>query len=279
MSNPRFFGTARIGQDNRSVLILTPFIQPHKHAHIDDIDFENSLVVDLDYVNNDVGDQLTTMANNFHAGEFKTLMDYFEGKSLRNSDRVLSWLHNGNHISKIPSEDIMMKGNHYTVKEVNNIIRKDMLEKQSARDIDDGHREKAREYQEMLKEQDLPDFNNPSESSDYTPPPVPPEIEQSATVAKTELTVDEVKNIHQRLVDEYNASQDKLTSAVSVVNELKGTLSNDMIDNLMVQLKQQSGDKEVKDYLIDALASQYDNIDSSYIKKNLDNAEKRKSKE
>lgn len=277
MSNPRFFGTAKIDKDMRSVLILMPFIQPHKHAHIDEIDFENSLVVDLDYINNDVGDQLTTMANNFHAGEFKTLMDYFEGKSLRNSDRVLSWLHNGNHITKVPSENIMMKGAQYTVKEVNNIIRKDMLEKQSARDIDDGHREKAREYQEMLKEEQYPEFNNPSESSDYTPP-VPP-VEHTETPEEGGLTVDAVRDIHQRLVDEYNASQDKLTSAVSVVNELKGTLSNDMIENLMVQLKQQSGNKEVKDYLIDALASQYSNIDFEYIKKNLDNAEKRKSKD
>lgn len=283
MSNPRFFGTAKMGNDQRSVMILMPFIQPSQHARVDEIDFDNSLVVDLDILNNDVGEQLSKMANNYNAGEFKTLMEYFEGKSLRNSDRVIAWLHNNKQIHKIPSSDIIMQGANYSVKEVNQIIKKEMLDKQPARDVDDARRDKAQEYYNELKESkevnDYPSFDNPSESSDYVPPEVPSHVQQESELKAPTLTVDDVKTIHNRLINEYNNTQDKLSSAVYVVNQLKGTLSDDMVQSVASELKTQTGNKEVKDYLMEALATHYDHVDVDYIKKNLDNAEKRKSKE
>lgn len=283
MSNPRFFGTAKMGSDHRSVMILMPFIQPSQHAQVSEIDFENSLVVDVDSLNNDVGEQLIKMANNYNAGEFRTLMEYFEGKSLRNSDRVIAWLHNNKQIQKISSADIIMKGANYSVLEVNQIIRKEMLDKQPARDIDDARREQAQEYhRELTESNDYPSFDNPSDKPDYTPPPVPESVVeqvQEPTPQRNALSVDEVKAIHEQLVNEYQSSHDKLSSAVKVVNELKGTLSDTMIDDIISDLKAHSVDPDAKHYLMEALATQYEHVDVEYIKKNLDNAEKRKAKE
>lgn len=282
MSNPRFFGTAKINNDMCNVMILMPFVQTAKNMPVNEIDFEHSLVVDLDRLNNDVAEQLTKMANNYHAGEFKTLIDYLEGKSLRNSDRVLSWLHTQGQIIKIESDKIIMKGANYTVQEINNIIRKEMLEKQPARDVDDARREQAQAYNDQLKEDivtpNYPDFNNPSESSPDTAPHVMDEpTMMNAPVI--DLSADDVKAIHQQLIERHQQSQDKLTSALEVVNSLKDTLSEASINTLTDQLKSASKNADAKEALMEALAGYYNHVDVEYIKKNLDAAERRKSKD
>lgn len=286
MSNARFFGVAKINNDQRNVLVLTPYIQTSKNSPVKDIDFDHSLVVDIDSLNNDVGEQLSKMANNYHAGEFKTLMEYFDGKSLRNSDRVLAWLMNNKQIQKVPSDLIIMRGSNYTFKEINDIIKADMENKQPARDVDDARREQARQYNEELKEKkDYPDFNNPSERGEVPPAPVlPPEtyMEPSTEVAPQEtevVGVDEVKRIHASLVEHYQHSDDKLQSALHVVTQLKDTLSDSTIQSLSDELKRKSTSVDAKDVLMEALAQHYKHVDVEYIKKNLDAAERRKSKE
>lgn len=280
MSNTRFFGEAKIDNDRRNVLILTPFIKTSKHMPVDEIDFEHSLVVDLDSINNDVGEQLSTMANNYHAGEFKTAMDYLEGKSLRNSDRVLTWLHSNGQIKRVPARDIVMRGSNYTVYDVNQIIRKDMLDHQPARDVDDARREQAQIYNEQLNESSkYPDFNNPSEQLT----PVPNDTAEMASSVSPQplnvMSVDDVKRIHDGLIQAHVDSQDKLTSALQVANQLKDTLSDSAIEKLSSDLKSITASSDTKQALIEALANHYEHVDVDYITKNLDAAERRKSKD
>lgn len=291
MSNNRFFGVANINNDKRTVLVLTPYIQTAKHSPVQDIDFEHALVVDLDSINNDVGEQLTKMSNNFHAGEFKTLMEYLEGKSLRNSDRVLSWLMSNKQIQKVPADQIIMRGSQYTFKQINDLIKADMEKKQPARDVDDARREQARQYNEELKEdKNYPDFNTPSERGEV--PPLP-EFDEDVTkeaesftqhaepvpLTTQPISSDEVMRIHASLVEQHMNSQDKLKSALDVVSKLKDTLSESATDSLAEELKAKSKTADVKDVLIEALSQHYTYVDMEYIKKNLDAAERRKSKE
>lgn len=294
MSNARFFGVATINHDQRNVLVLTPYIQTAKNSPVKDIDFNHSLIVDIDSLNNDVGEQLTKMANNYHAGEFKTLMEYFEGKSLRNSDRVLAWLMNNKQIQKVPSDLIIMRGSKYTFKEINDIIKADMEKKQPARDVDDARREQARQYNEELKEsKDYPDFNNPSDRGEIPPLPefdetiehvtkVPEEYSQypePVPLTTQPISSDEVKRIHEALVEQYKQSDDKLQSALDVVSQLKDTLSDSAIQTLSEELKHKASSVDAKDVLVEALAQHYKHVDVEYIKKNLDAAERRKSKD
>lgn len=277
MSNPRFFGTAKIAQDTRNVMVLMPFIKTSQNAPVDEMDFDHSLVIDLDTLNNDIGEQLTTMANNYHAGEFKTLMEYLEGKSLRNSDRVIAWLHNNGQIQKIASSDIIMKGTRFTFADVNQHIKEDLLKKQPARDVDDARRQQAKEYQEQLQVNESQAHTPPVDS--YVPPQ-PVEEQPVAQPVDAPLTIDQVKEVHGRLIEEYQNSQDKLSSALEVVNQLKSTLSSDMVEQLSSQLTQLSTSADVKGTLVEALAVHYDHIDSDYINRNLNAADQRaKTKE
>lgn len=305
MSNPRFFGVAHIDHDDRNILILMPFIQTSKNAPVDEVDFEHALVVDLDTVNNDIAEQLRTMANNYHAGEFKTLLDYLEGKSLRNSDRVIAWLHENGQISKIPAKDIRVEGMSGSLRDVNMIVRDQMLDKQPARDVDDVRRKQAREYHEQLSEDVQPPFQEEVTQESSSQP-------QPESVG---LTLNGVKELHQNMITQYRESDDKLSLAMKVVDELKrsiqadptqqhtanhlklsesikesreklqsaltvaeelrDTLSDKAVDDLKSKLTESVDVSDAQEQLIDALAEYYEYVDRDYIKKTLSSAETR----
>lgn len=294
MSTNRFYGTGNFDGDMRNVLILSPYIQTKENARVDEIDFDHTLVVDIDTLSNDIADQLKSMADNPIAQQSKLLIEYLSGKSFRNSDRVLHWLQSTGNIQKLPAEKVALNktmGGH-TMSVINNIIRGEMASTESSTgiDVDTYRKEQAKEYHKKLNEEQYPDFGNPSENGkiDEAAPipadvPLPPGVEpvNTETSGVDNKVVDiDAKSLHSSIVEEIRSNQEKVQEAVSVMSKFEDVLSSSVVDSMVGTLKQYASRTEdtLKDEIIDILAEHFEYVDSDYIKRNLEAAEKRLSK-
>lgn len=298
MSNNRFYGIGDFDGDAREVLILSPYIQTKENATVDEIDFNHSLIVDIDTLSNDISEQLKSMANNPIAQQSKLLIEYLAGKSFRNSDRVLHWLQMSNSIQKLPSTKVKLSpsmGSH-TLDVINNIIREEMLTAEGDTvEVDSYRRNKAKEYKKRLDEEAYPDFGNPSDKGEIPDNPIPDDVPLPAGVEPMEetltphaqgesyATTDEEfnpKTLHSSIVEEIRNNQKSIDEALKHINKLENVLSKNSVDTMVETLKSycSKNEEDVRDDIIDLLASHYSYVDSDYIKRNLEAAEKRLAK-
>jgi len=130
----RFIGEAVItfsdqSKQVRRVLILSPYVQTSENLR--DIDYDHSLVVDLQTMEFDFKSQLEEMVMNPELRSYHTFMDYATKTVFRNGENVLQWLHRMRQISKVPASDVSVvigQGGYQqkiAVVDINNEIRKE----------------------------------------------------------------------------------------------------------------------------------------------------------
>lgn len=310
MQNSRFFGTATIESDERSVLILSPYIQVTENARSKDIDFTNALIVDLDSLSNNIGQQLISIANTEDASRHKLLIEYLGTKSLSNSERVLHWMQNAGVIMRLPANKVRLTEQNGSIRldELNKIIRTQM-EKQEGDvvDVEQYHREVAEQYNKQLNEDvtqeapqstptqpDVnlyPDFGNPSERGVVEPTPIdedkvegleplPHETQQAQPMQHEHVDSEAAKRLHGDILSEIDSTAVKVSEAVNTMRQFEDTLSSSAINRMITKLESygKNTSNEVRDVLIDLLSEHFDHVDSDYISKNLYNAEKRLAK-
>lgn len=186
MSTSRFIGIAQINQDERNVLILSPYIQTKPNALSREIDFENSLIADLDSVSSNVSDQIMRMIQSEESNSYKLLLEYLSVKTLTNNERALYWLQNAGVIQRVPASSVRLTAalGGMPLNELNKMIKGQMEDKEnSSIDVEEERRRVAQQYNQALAEhvdtppkQQLdesitppskyPDFGNPSERGD-----------------------------------------------------------------------------------------------------------------
>lgn len=291
MSTDRFFGTAQIDSDIRNVLILSPYLQTSENAVAAEIDFDSSLIVDLDVISHDVAEQLKSMAQNPIADNSKLLIEYLGTKSFRNSDKVLHWLQTTNNILKVESSKVSIRmgnGANVSLSDINKMIRDDMIKSDQGIDIDQYHKNKAKENARQLNETMYPDFNNPSERGEVAVTPIDevaqpmdiPEIVPSEHFVTATESSSDVKHLHSDMISEIQKMEVNLNEAMTTMKSFENTLSTDVVNSMVNTLKEYGSHttESVKDTVIDMLATHYEHVDKDYIKKNLEAAEKRLSK-
>lgn len=108
MINSRYYGQARIqtpdGVQARNVLILSPYIQTSESTS--SIDYDHSLVADLQSMEFDYKSQLEEMLQSVDSTQYKTFMEYAHKSSFRNGDNVLQWLHQTKSIRKVNAKEV-----------------------------------------------------------------------------------------------------------------------------------------------------------------------------
>lgn len=107
----RFIGEAVItfsdkSRQARRVLILSPYVQTSENLR--DIDYDHSLVVDLQTMEFDFKSQLEEMVQNRELQSHKTFLSYASKTVFRNGENVLQWLHRMRQISRVPAADVMV---------------------------------------------------------------------------------------------------------------------------------------------------------------------------
>jgi hypothetical protein len=107
----RFIGEAVItfsdkSRQARRVLILSPYVQTSENLR--DIDYEHSLVVDLQTMEFDFKSQLEEMIQNRELQSHTTFMSYAAKTVFRNGENVLQWLHRMKQISRVPATDVFV---------------------------------------------------------------------------------------------------------------------------------------------------------------------------
>lgn len=105
----RFIGEAVItfsdkSRQARRVLILSPYVQTSENLR--DIDYDHSLVVDLQTMEFDFKSQLEEMIQNRELQGHTTFMSYAAKTVFRNGENVLQWLHRMKQISRVPASDV-----------------------------------------------------------------------------------------------------------------------------------------------------------------------------
>ena len=225
----RFIGEARITfRDNkkemRRVVILSPYIQSSNSLR--DIDYDNSLVVDLQTMEFDFKVQLEDMLQNQELHQFHTFIEYAHKTVFRNGENVLQWLHRSNQISKIPAHDVFMV-----------FGQGGKVQKMSVVDLNAEIR--AANEKKIAEEEGY--------TSSYTDPSLNPENTQAATIEKSGnvYKAPEVQNdnntLNESVVSEYAhesspMSQHEVTnidlSQVPGVKILEGDPSLDMDDTV-----------------------------------------------
>jgi hypothetical protein len=107
----RFIGEAVItfsdkSRQARRVLILSPYVQTSENLR--DIDYDHSLVVDLQTMEFDFKSQLEEMIQNRELQSHTTFMSYAAKTVFRNGENVLQWLHRMKQISRVPATDVFI---------------------------------------------------------------------------------------------------------------------------------------------------------------------------
>lgn len=107
----RFIGEAVItfsdkSRQARRVLILSPYVQTSENLR--DIDYDHSLVVDLQTMEFDFKSQLEEMIQNRELQTHTTFMSYAAKTVFRNGENVLQWLHRMKQISRVPATDVFV---------------------------------------------------------------------------------------------------------------------------------------------------------------------------
>lgn len=105
----RFIGEAVItfsdkSRQARRVLILSPYVQTSENLR--DIDYDHSLVIDLQTMEFDFKSQLEEMIQNRELQSHTTFMSYAAKTVFRNGENVLQWLHRMKQISRVPASDV-----------------------------------------------------------------------------------------------------------------------------------------------------------------------------
>ncbi len=192
MSNSsRFYGIARLGHDERNILILSPYIQTKQNAKSSDIDFSHSLIADLDSISAAIAEQIKDMINSSESSMYTLLIEFLSQKTLTNNEFVLNWLQRADVIKKIPASDARLLPilGGTPLSELNVMIKRQMMEREGASiSVEEHHRRMAEQYNEELSKSDTelaveaaskqplnesanttnpyPDFGNPSERGD-----------------------------------------------------------------------------------------------------------------
>ena len=107
----RFIGEANItfndgSREVRRVIILSPYIQSSNS--LENIDYDNSLVVDLQTMEFDFKVQLEDMLQNHELKSYHTFIEYAHKTVFRNGENVLAWLHRMNQIRKLPASEVSL---------------------------------------------------------------------------------------------------------------------------------------------------------------------------
>ena len=107
----RFIGEAVItfsdkSRQTRRVLILSPYVQTSENLR--DIDYDHSLVADLQTMEFDFKSQIEEMLQNRELQSYHTFMEYANKTVFRNGENVLQWLHRMKQISRVPATDVLV---------------------------------------------------------------------------------------------------------------------------------------------------------------------------
>lgn len=278
----RFIGEANItfsdgSSERRRVVVLSPYVQTSED--IKDIDYNHSLVVDIQTMEFDFKVQVEEMLNNQELRNYKTFIEYAHKIAFRNGENVLAWLHRMAQIKRVPASEVFLiygqGGNtqKINVAAVNDEIRKtneEIIARRQSSTVTDPSMQESYEVAKIEK------------SGNQYKPPVTNEAPEPS-MEPAELDLSKIPGV-TILEGASTWGTDTDSGGVEVDNTPPSTpsqpaLSSDVVEGLTQQVKELEVliKKRTKDTFVTRLMEKY-NLTEVEVTKAIESAGLRKQK-